>query len=122
MSDEYQKHARMQDKEKPGEREELDRQSREREEFEKRVREGKAALSATAHDYGTRISEAARDARDYVTDKVSVVGDKYKELQNADLGELSENAREYVRQNPGKSILIAAAAGLLLGLLITRRR
>jgi hypothetical protein len=52
-----------------------------------------AALSQTAQEYGQRISEAATHAKDYVADKVSVVGDKLKDLQNADLGELAENAK-----------------------------
>jgi len=79
-------------------------------------------LSQTAHDYGQKISEVASQAKDYVTDKVSVVGDKFKELQNADLGELAENAKEYARQKPGQALLISAAAGLLLGLIIRGRR
>jgi len=80
------------------------------------------ALSQTAQDYGQRISEAASHARDYVSDKVSVVGDKIKDLQNADLGELAENAKEYARKKPGQALLISAAAGLLLGLIIRGRR
>ena len=80
------------------------------------------ALSQTAHDYGQKISDAASQAKDYVTDKVSVVGDKFKELQNADLGELAENAKDYARQKPGQALLISAAAGLLLGLIIRGRR
>jgi ElaB/YqjD/DUF883 family membrane-anchored ribosome-binding protein len=80
------------------------------------------ALSQTAHDYGQKISEVASQAKDYVTDKVSVVGDKFKELQNADLGELAENAKEYARQKPGQALLISAAAGLLLGLILRGRR
>lgn len=80
------------------------------------------ALSQTAHDYGQKISDAASTAKDYLTDKVSVVGDKFKELQNADLGELAENAKEYARQKPGQALLISAAAGLLLGLIIRGRR
>ena len=80
------------------------------------------ALSQTAHDYGQKISEVATQAKDYVTDKVSVVGDKFKELQNADLGELAENAKDYARQKPGQALLISAAAGLLLGLIIRGRR
>jgi len=79
-------------------------------------------LSQTAHDYGQKISEVASQAKDYVSDKVSVVGDKFKELQNADLGELAENAKEYARQKPGQALLISAAAGLLLGLIIRGRR
>ena len=81
-----------------------------------------AALSQTAQDYGQKISEVASQAKDYVSDKVSVVGDKFKELQNADLGELAENAKQYARQKPGQALLISAAAGLLLGLIIRGRR
>lgn len=80
------------------------------------------ALSQTAQDYGQKISEAATNAKDYLSDKVSVVGDKFKELQNADLGELAENAKQYARQKPGQALLISAAAGLLLGLIIRGRR
>ena len=80
------------------------------------------ALSQTAHDYGQKISEAASQAKDYVSDKMSVVGDKFKELKDADLGELAENAKEYARQKPGQALLISAAAGLLLGLIIRGRR
>jgi ElaB/YqjD/DUF883 family membrane-anchored ribosome-binding protein len=80
------------------------------------------ALSQTAHDYAEKISGVATQAKDYVSDKVSVVSDKIKDLQNADLGELAENAKEYARKKPGQAILISAAAGLLLGLIIRSRR
>jgi ElaB/YqjD/DUF883 family membrane-anchored ribosome-binding protein len=80
------------------------------------------ALSQTAHDYGQKISEAATHAKDYVADKVSVVGDKLKDLQNADLGELAENAKDYARRKPGQALLISAGIGLILGLLVRSRR
>jgi ElaB/YqjD/DUF883 family membrane-anchored ribosome-binding protein len=80
------------------------------------------ALSQTAQDYGHKISEAATYAKDFVSDKVSVVGDKIKDLQNADLGELAENAKTYARQKPGQALLISAGVGLLLGLIIRGRR
>jgi ElaB/YqjD/DUF883 family membrane-anchored ribosome-binding protein len=80
------------------------------------------ALSQTAQDYGHKISEAATYAKDYVSDKVSVVSDKIKDLQNADLGELAENAKNYARQKPGQALLISAGVGLLLGLIIRGRR
>ena len=79
-------------------------------------------LAQTAQEYGEKISEAASQARDYVSDKVTVVGDKLKDLQNADLGEIAENAKDYARKNPGQAILISAAAGLLVGLIIRGRR
>ena len=80
------------------------------------------ALSQTAQEYGHRISEAATQAKDYVSERASVVGDKLKELQNADLGEVAENAKEYTRKNPGVAILISAAAGLVIGLVLRGKR
>lgn len=71
---------------------------------------------------GVRGEQEQRTTKDFVSEKVSVVGDKIKELQNADLGELAENAKEYVRQKPGQALLISACVGLLLGLIIRGRR
>ena len=53
---------------------------------------------------------------------MSVVGDKIKDLQNADLGELAENAKQYARNKPGQALLISAGVGLLLGLILRGRR
>lgn len=79
---------------------------------------GTGAAPALAQQYGQKISEVASHAKDFVTDKVSVVGDKIKDLQNADIGELAENAKEYARRKPGQALLISAAVGLVLGLLV----
>ncbi|HEY0386731.1 MAG TPA: hypothetical protein VGC64_11995 [Pyrinomonadaceae bacterium] len=79
-------------------------------------------LAATAQEYGQKIAEAATTAKDYVTDKVSVVGDKIKDLQNTDVREVANQAKDYARQNPGQAILISAAAGLVLGLLLRGSR
>jgi ElaB/YqjD/DUF883 family membrane-anchored ribosome-binding protein len=79
-------------------------------------------LAQTAQEYGGKISEVASQAKDFVTDKVGVVGEKFKELQNADYAEIAENAKDYARKNPGQAILISAAAGLLLGLILRGRR
>ena len=81
-----------------------------------------SALSQTAQEYGQKITDAASHAKDYVSDKVSVVGDKIKDLQNQDLGELAENAKNYARQKPGQALLISAGVGLLLGLILRGRR
>jgi ElaB/YqjD/DUF883 family membrane-anchored ribosome-binding protein len=79
-------------------------------------------LAQTAQQYGEKIAEAAGQAKEYVGEKMTVVGDKIKELQNADLAEITENAKDYARKNPGQAILISAAAGLLVGLIIRGRR
>ena len=79
-------------------------------------------LAATAQEYGQKIADAASTAKDYVADKVSVVGDKLKDLQNTDVREVANQAKDYARQNPGQAILISAAAGLVLGLLLRGSR
>jgi len=78
--------------------------------------------SALAQEYGGKISDAASQAKDFVSDKISVVGDKIKDLQNADFAEIAENAKDYTRKNPGQALLISAAAGLLVGLILRGRR
>jgi len=79
-------------------------------------------LAQTAQQYGEKITEVAGQAKEFVSDKIGVVGDKFKELQNADYAEIAENAKDYARKNPGQAILISAAAGLLVGLILRGRR
>ncbi len=79
-------------------------------------------LAATAKEYGGKIADAATTAKDYVSDKASVVTDKIKDLSNRDFSEVANEAKDYARKNPGQAILISAAAGLVLGLLIRGTR
>ena len=85
---------------------------------------GTGAATATAEDkgYGAKIADAASTAKDYVADKVSAIGDKLSELKNTDIKEVANQAKDYARENPGQAILISAAAGLVLGLLIRGSR
>jgi len=85
---------------------------------------GTGAATGLAEDkgYGAKIAEAASTAKDYVADKVSVIGDKLTDLKNTDIKEVANQAKDYARQNPGQAILISAAAGLVLGLLIRGTR
>ena len=76
---------------------------------------------AQAQDYGQKLQEAAVKAKDYAAEKFSQAGDKLKELQNKNPQELVEDAKEYARKKPGEAILISAAVGLVLGLLLKRR-
>lgn len=75
-----------------------------------------------AHEYGRKIADAASQARDFVSEKATVLGDKIKDLQNKDLSEVVDDAKNYARKNPGQTILISAAAGLVLGLLLRGAR
>ncbi len=71
-----------------------------------------------AQNYGQKASDAAVQAKDYVSDKMSAVGDKLKDLQNTDVRQVAEDAKQYARQNPGQALMISAAAGFLLGILL----
>ncbi len=79
-------------------------------------------LAATAKEYGGKIADAATTAKDFMTDKASVMTDKIKDLSNRDFSEVANEAKEYARKNPGQAILISAAAGLVIGLLIRGSR
>jgi ElaB/YqjD/DUF883 family membrane-anchored ribosome-binding protein len=79
-------------------------------------------LAGTAQQYGQKIADAATTAKDYVSDKVAPVVDKIKDIQNVDIGEVATQAKDYARQNPGQAILISAAAGFVLGLLLRGSR
>jgi len=77
-----------------------------------------AGVKAQAQEYGQKVADAATQAKDYVADKMSVVGDKFKDLQNKDFSQVADEAKEYARQKPGQALLISAAAGFVIGLLI----
>lgn len=75
-------------------------------------------FAENAHEYGRKIADAASRASDYVGDKVSVVSDKFRDLRGKDFSEIADEAKDYARRKPGHAILISAAAGLFLGLLL----
>ncbi len=75
-----------------------------------------------AQEYGQKFQDAAMKAKDFAGEKFTAANEKFKELQNKDPKVLVEDAKEYARQKPGQSLLIAAAAGLVIGLLLKGRR
>lgn len=81
-----------------------------------------SGLTEVAHEYTDKISDAVSQAKDYLGDKASAVGGKIKEFASNDLSGLAEKAKDFARQNPGQAILVSAAAGMLLGLIVRARR
>ena len=71
-----------------------------------------------AQEYQQKLQDAAVKAKDFANEKISQASDKFKELQQKDPQELVDNAKDYARQKPGQALLISAAAGLVLGLLL----
>ena len=78
-------------------------------------------IKMQAQEYGQKFQDAAEKARDYASEKFTQAGEKIKDLQNKDPREIVEDAKEYARQKPGQTILISAAVGLALGLLLRRK-
>ena len=78
-------------------------------------------LKMQAQEYGQKLQDAAVKAKDFAGEKFAYASDKFKELQNKDPKELVEDAKEYARQKPGQTILISAAVGIVLGLLLRRK-
>jgi ElaB/YqjD/DUF883 family membrane-anchored ribosome-binding protein len=64
------------------------------------------------------FGEAARERYDAAVDGVKA---GYQRVRK-DAGELADDVNAYVRENPGKSILIAAGVGFALGMLLRGRR
>lgn len=75
-------------------------------------------LEETAKECGRKIADAAAKAGDYAKEKAKAAGEKFKDLQGKDIGQIADEAKDYARKNPGQAILISAAAGLFLGLLL----
>jgi ElaB/YqjD/DUF883 family membrane-anchored ribosome-binding protein len=74
-----------------------------------------------AQDYQQRFQDAAVKAKDFASEKFAQASDKFKELSNKEPKELLEEAKEFARQKPGQAIVVSAAVGLILGLLLKRK-
>jgi ElaB/YqjD/DUF883 family membrane-anchored ribosome-binding protein len=83
-------------------------------EFDRRARRTRREIRRRAEELG----HAARDRYDQAVDGLQRGYHKVRK----DAGDLADDVNSYVRENPGKSILIAAGAGFLLGMLMRGRR
>lgn len=77
-----------------------------------------AGIGERAKQYGQTVADAATTAKDYITDKAGVVGEKIQGLRDVDYAEYANQAKDYARSNPGQALLVAAAAGFVIGLLV----
>ena len=71
-----------------------------------------------AEEYGQKLKDVAGNAYDFATEKYSAASDKFKQISAKDPKEMVEDAKEFARQKPGQTILISAAVGLVLGLIL----
>jgi ElaB/YqjD/DUF883 family membrane-anchored ribosome-binding protein len=77
-----------------------------------------SGITGKAKEYGQTVVDAASQAKDYLSDKAGVVGDRLQDLRNVDYQQYATQAKDYARQNPGQALLVAAAAGFVIGLLV----
>ena len=75
-------------------------------------------IEETAREYGRKIAATAAKAHDYLHEKATIAGEKIKDLHGKDFNQIADEAKDYARRKPGHAILISAAAGLFLGLLL----
>ena len=78
-------------------------------------------LRMQAQEYGQRLQDAAGKAKVFAEERMAWAGDKLKELQEKDPKQIVEDAKEFARQKPGQTILISAAVGLVVGLILRRK-
>lgn len=90
--------------------------------------EGKAKASEAISGLGKLVEENAAtiDEKvgpkygDYARSAAKGMKDAAEKIDNKDLGELGEDAKEFVRKSPGVAVAMAAAAGFLLSRLFRR--
>ena len=76
------------------------------------------ASREAAGDRMGRLKESVGSVADGVKARASALREKIRET---DFDDVAENARGYVRDNPGKAIAIALGVGFVIGLLLRRR-
>ena len=80
--------------------------------------------NSSSDEAGSRFGRAA----DYVNEKYSAASDAARDqynrvrekMEDVDFGAITDQARSYVRSNPGKALLISLGVGFLVGLLLRR--
>lgn len=77
---------------------------------------------AQVQQYGQQASDAFNVAKTRATEYFGQANEKFKDLQGKDVNHLAEEAKDYARRKPTQALAITAAAGLVLGLLLGRRR
>jgi len=84
------------------------------------IRDAESLLRATAAQTGDKVQEIRSRAEETVRNaKARLAGVEEQALERARV--LAGDADEYVRGNPWQAVAIAAGAGLLIGLLMSRR-
>lgn len=82
---------------------------------------GNRSASTGGRSPGDRFSTIESAAEEKLRGIVDSSREKIETLKRKSLEDLYRDARAYVRENPGKTLLGALAAGFLLGKILRRR-
>ncbi len=61
------------------------------------------------------INEGLESARDMFDEKKEFIKEKAEELKDVKVGEIAEEAKDFVKKNPWMSLAIAAGLGFIIG-------
>lgn len=89
------------------------------------VADAEELLRATASHAGEKVSEKVSAARERIQDSLVTAKARLIAAEEAVVAKTKQAARatdEYVHENPWKAVGIAAGAGLVIGMLISRGR
>jgi ElaB/YqjD/DUF883 family membrane-anchored ribosome-binding protein len=85
-----------------------------------RYRQASKDLRRGAERAGKEVRKSADAARETYRDAADKVQKSYKRTRS-EVKRIGRDVGEYVRENPGKAVLIAAGIGFLVGLVVRRR-
>ena len=85
------------------------------------VRDAESLLRATAAQTGDRVKDEIRERAEETVRNAKARLAEVEEQALERARALAGDADEYVRSNPWQAVAIAAGAGLLIGLLMSRR-
>jgi ElaB/YqjD/DUF883 family membrane-anchored ribosome-binding protein len=77
-----------------------------------------AAREVAGGDRMGRLRERAGEVADAVKARAQTLREK---IQNTEWEDVQQNVKNYVRDNPGKSLAIAAGVGFAIGFLLRRK-
>jgi ElaB/YqjD/DUF883 family membrane-anchored ribosome-binding protein len=81
-------------------------------------------MKSKADEMSKNLGEKAHKAVDKAQEKFDTMRESAADMYDKGVeraGEFQDNVEEYVREQPFKSLIIAAGAGLLIGMFLSRR-
>ncbi len=88
------------------------------EDIKARLQDGLESAKSAAADTRDYVSGKYQEARDRMGHMGDDVRDRFDHLRDTDYDEVWTDVQNSVRQNPGPALLIAAAVGLAVGVLL----